>query len=320
MGGGTHARFHNVYGMLMAMATRQGLRRARPGLRPFVLTRANFIGGQRYAAAWTGDNTSNWEHVSLSIPMALNLGLSGQPFAGPDIGGFLGNCPPDMYARWLGIGALLPFCRAHADKGSNAKEPWSFGMSVEATCRRAIERRYRLLPYLYTVFEQAAGTGLPVVRPVFFADPGDPSLRAEDASFLLGDDLLVQAQPRESRAHVHALPKGDWKELSFEAARDPDLPVLRLRPGALIPTGPVIQHTGEPVTRLQLYANLDANGEAVGWLYEDEGDGYGYLEGVYSRRKLRARRSGSTVLVQVEERSGSFQGVDAWDLIVLGGG
>jgi alpha-glucosidase len=316
-GGGTHARFHNVYGMLMAKATRAGIEKAHPDLRPFVLSRANYIGGQRFGAAWTGDNTANWDHLALSVPMALNMGLSGQPFAGPDIGGFVGDGDPKMFARWMGIGALLPFCRAHADRHDKDKEPWAFGQACEDTCRRAIERRYRLMPYLYSLFARAASDGQPVAQPVFFADPADPALRGEDSSFLLGSDLLVQTQPRADTVVAHAQPRGDWKELRFEAAVDPDLPVMKLRPGALLPTGPVVQNTGVPVTQLTFYANLDAQGHAEGWLYEDAGDGYGYQKGEYSWRKLVVNTVGGKPVLSVEETKGSFHGVQDLTLVVL---
>ncbi|HLP02330.1 MAG TPA: TIM-barrel domain-containing protein, partial [Opitutaceae bacterium] len=112
-GTGPHARYHNIYGMQMIRATRAGLAAARLDRRPFVLSRANFLGGQRYGATWTGDNTANWEQLAWSVPMALNLGLSGQPFAGPDIGGFAEDGPwrnrGGHFARWMGVGALLPF-------------------------------------------------------------------------------------------------------------------------------------------------------------------------------------------------------------------
>ncbi|MEO1130752.1 MAG: TIM-barrel domain-containing protein [Planctomycetota bacterium] len=147
-GTATHARYHNVYGMLMARSTREGILRARPDRRPFVLTRANFIGGHRYAAMWTGDNAATWEHVDWSITMALNLGLSGQPFAGPDIGGFKGSISGEMFARWMGIGAMLPFARGHTEVDSIDKEPWAFGPEVERTARLALERRYQHMPYL----------------------------------------------------------------------------------------------------------------------------------------------------------------------------
>src|SRR3990172_8345116 len=126
--------------------------------------------------------------------MVLNLGLSGQPFAGPDIGGFSQPGDGKMFARWMGIGALLPFARGHTEKHSIDKEPWSFGRGVEKTCRQALQRRYRLMPYLYTLFHEASVSGLPVARPIFFADPADTSLRREDDGFLLGSDVLVAAQ------------------------------------------------------------------------------------------------------------------------------
>jgi alpha-glucosidase len=290
-GSGPHARYHNVYGMQMIRATRAGIAAARPERRPFVLSRANFLGGQRYGATWTGDNTANWEQLGWSIPMALNLGLSGQPFTGPDIGGFaedgpVGASPAERgthFARWMGVGALLPFSRAHTNKGNGDKEPWAFGPEVERTCRTAIERRYRLMPYLYTLFREASVTGMPVVRPVFFADPRDPALRAEDRAFLLGGDLLVACQVAPKRAPSAVIPAG-WAKcrLPGEVGEDPDLPELYLRPGAAVPVGPVMQYVDErPLDKVTLLVCLDAQGEARGTLYEDAGDGYGYERGVY---------------------------------------
>ncbi|MGD9790365.1 MAG: TIM-barrel domain-containing protein [Phycisphaerales bacterium] len=210
-GPGDHARYHNIYGMQMVRATRTGIERLRPGKRPFVLTRANFLGGQRYAACWTGDNRSDWRHLRWSIPMALNLSMSGQPFCGPDIGGFVGNADADLFATWMGVGALLPFARGHSIKESVPHEPWSFGETCERLCRLALERRMRLLPYLYSLFHVAATKGTPIVRPVFFDDPKNPRLRALDSAFLLGPDILVVGDlaPRgdtAANAVAHASP------------------------------------------------------------------------------------------------------------------
>ncbi|KDO38469.1 hypothetical protein CISIN_1g0149242mg, partial [Citrus sinensis] len=119
-----------VYGMLMARSTYEGMKLADKDKRPFVLTRAGFIGSQRYAATWTGDNVSNWEHLHMSISMVLQLGLSGQPFSGPDIGGFAGNATPRLFGRWMGIGAMFPFCRGHTETDTIDHEPWSFGEEV----------------------------------------------------------------------------------------------------------------------------------------------------------------------------------------------
>jgi alpha-glucosidase len=297
-GPGYHARYHNVYGMLMARSSWEGLHAARPGRRPFVLSRANHLGGQRWAAAWTGDNRATDEHFRMALPMVLNLGLSGQPFAGPDIGGFAGACTGEEYAAWMGLGTLLPFSRAHTEKGNIRKEPWSFGPRIEALARRALETRYTLLPYLYTVFEEAARTGLPVARPAFFADPKAAWLRGDQHEFLLGGDLLV---------HVGALaPAGGapsladdakhWPRVDLAGAADPALPTLHVRAGAIVPTGPQLQFTGERPGEAQtktagelvpervfLLVAPDEHGHAEGWLYEDSGDGEGYRNGEFRR-------------------------------------
>lgn len=307
-GTGLHLRYHNVYGSLMARATREGLLAARPERRPFVLTRAGFIGTQRYAACWTGDNRATWKHLAASVPMTLNLGLSGQPMSGPDIGGFGGAPDGRMFARWMGVGALLPFARAHSEKGSPRREPWSFGPEVEATCRRALETRYRLLPYLYTLFREAAVEGLPVARPVFFADPKDDRLRAEDHAFLLGADLLVVPDLTEDGSHVPMLPKGVWRPVEvLGGPRDPELPRLLVRGGAVVPLGPVTQHVDErPLEEVELLVCLDGQGGAEGTLYEDAGEGFGHRDGAYRLTRFTARLEGARLLVRAAASEGAW--------------
>jgi alpha-glucosidase len=296
---GPHRQYHNVYGLLMVRATREGVLAARPEKRPFVLTRSSFLGGQRYAATWTGDNMASDEHMRLSIPMSLTLGLSGQPFSGPDLGGYGNNATPELWARWISVGVFLPFCRGHSEKGANDKEPWMFGPAVEKTARMALERRYRLLPYLYTCFQTAAQTGLPVMRPVFFADATDASLRREEQAFLIGDDLLVQP----AWAPDAARPKGLWHPLTLVAGdgADPHQAQLFIRGGAVLPVGRAVQHTGErsddPLTLLVCF---DKQGCAEGRLYEDAGDGFGYRAGDYRLAHYKAtRRADGQVDVQV---------------------
>ncbi len=304
----THDRYHNVYGMQMARGTRDGLLAARPDLRPFVLSRANHLGGQRYAAAWTGDNSATWEHVAISIPMVLNLGLSGQPFAGPDIGGFAGNGDGEMFARWMGFASLLPFARGHTEKGAIDKEPWAFGPAVEKTCRLALSRRYLLMPYLYTVFREAAETGLPVARPLFFADPRDLSLRAVDDAFLLGGDVLVAATvtPRGTRKATNL--ERTWRRFVLDPAEanEADLPALFLRPGAIVCVGPAIEYVGEkPGEPRTLLVAPDAEGRAEGYLYRDEGDGFGYLDGRYGIVRYTATTAGGVLDVRRETVEGA---------------
>ncbi|MDI1289590.1 MAG: glycoside hydrolase family 31 protein, partial [bacterium] len=243
-------------------------------------------------------NSATWAHMEESIPMSLNVGLSGQPFIGPDIGGFAGNGDGKLIARWMGFGSLLPFSRGHTGKGNIDKEPWAFGPEVEATCKAALQLRYRLMPHLYTVFHEATVTGLPVARPLFFADPTDPALRSEDDSFLIGDGLLVQAQMLPDGTRVPVMPKGDWKAL--EPITNPDLPHLFVKPGSIIPMGPAIEFVDEkPLDDLTLIVNLDANGTATGTLYEDAGDGYGYQTGEFRLSTFTAVRNGDKVSVSV---------------------
>lgn len=319
-GPGDHARYHNVYGMMMLKATREGVMAANPDKRPFVLSRANFIGGHRYGATWTGDNSANWEHLEMSIPMTLNLSLSGQPFAGPDIGGFAYNGDGELFARWMGYGALLPFSRGHTAKGNIDKEPWSFGPEVEATSRRALERRYRLMPYIYTQFWVSHRTGLPIAAPTFFADPADPALRSEDDSFLIGEDLLVVARVTPEADRVPVLPRPvngvAWARFDFPSfdggrdSKDIHQPDLYIRPGSIIAAAPVTQFFGDrPDQRdeLHLIVHLNADGQAEGVLYEDAGDGWGFRDGEYLRTTYQARtRRDGAVVVSVQSAEGKM--------------
>lgn len=305
-----HAHYHNVYGMLMARSTYEGMILANDRKRAFVLTRAGYIGSQRYAATWTGDNLSTWDHLSMSVPMALNLGLSGQPFSGPDIGGFAGNATPKLFARWMGLGAMLPFCRGHSEKGTLDHEPWSFGSECENVCRLALERRYRLLPHIYTLFYNAHTKGEPVVSPLFFADTKDPQLRKVEDSFLLGQ-LLVSVRTDKkggSTSKKRILPSGPWKEFNFDDAHD-DLPLLFLKGGSIIPTGPVVQNTGEmnAFNELTLIIALDDHGNAEGSLYEDDGDGFDYQKEKYLLTSYKATLQGDELRVRVGCWKGHLQ-------------
>lgn len=303
---GTHLQYHNVYGMLMVRSSREGILAARPETRPFILTRSNFLGGHRYAATWTGDNGSTWEHLKLSIPMSLTLGLSGQPVSGADIGGFLFNADADLFGHWIGFGAFYPFSRGHACAGTNDKEPWAFGKEVENASRIALERRYILLPYFYTLMREAATDGMPIMRPAFFADPKDLSLRAEQEIFLIGDDILVIP----AFAEKPNLPGGIWREISLVDGDQQDKyqATLKIRGGAIVPTGKIIQNTTEEsLDPLTLLVSLDENGKAEGSLYWDNGDGWEYRNGEYSLQKYSARTEGNSVTVRLTGTEGSME-------------
>lgn len=303
---GSHARVHNLYGHLMAEATREGLAAAKPGARPFVLTRAAHLRTAAVAATWTGDNQAHWDDLRWSIPMVLNLGLSGQPVSGPDLGGFSGDPDEELFVRWFELGAYLPFCRGHAEKGTCRKEPWSFGAHALAEVRAALQRRMRLMPTFVTVLDEAHRTGVPLCRPVFFADPADARLREVEDAFLLGADLLVApiVRPGKSRRHV-VLPRGGWYVFpggglridaaeAVVAAPRGTTPVFA-RAGSIVFEGAVRPHAGAPDVDRTWHVFLDAGGEARGRLVEDDGAGpsaRGALEVV-------ARRSGRGTEIEV---------------------
>jgi len=290
---GSHLRYHNIYGMLMVKASREGIMKANPDKRPFVLSRSNFLGGQRYAAMWTGDNQSSWEHLKLSIPMSLNIGLSGQPFNGPDIGGFVGDCNGELLGHWMALGAYYPFSRNHNSIDTISQEPWAFGDKIEDVSRTAINRRYRLMPYLYTLFREASQSGMPVMRPVFFADLLDQDLRDEQQTFLLGGDLMIV--PRW--ASGIDFPEGDWDRIKFEKDDDGYQPIVLLRPGAIVPVGPVVQSTEDYTTeQTTLLINPAADGSASGTLYHDAGNGYGYQTGDYAIHQFTCSRTDEDTL------------------------
>jgi len=318
--GATEAEIHNVYGMLMARASFEGLRRLRPDRRPFVLTRSGWAGVQRYAVHWTADNKSTWDHLRLSISMVLNLGLSGIPFTGPDTGGFTGGPTPELFARWMQVSAFLPFYRVHSMIKSPDQEPWAFGPEVEAICRKYLELRYRLLPYLYTAVWQATRTGIPIVRALSFMYPDDLSTYSLDDQFLFGDSLLVAPilEAGAEKREVY-LPAGEWYDfwtgqlykgqqtVTVEAPLDV-LPLF-VRAGAVIPFWPVQQYVGEKqIDQLELYAYYSA-GEHTSLLYEDDGVTPDYVSPEayrLSRFCLRGGEEGQSLSIERVIEQGSY--------------
>jgi alpha-glucosidase len=283
-----HVDVHNAYGSLMARAAHEGMVRARPDRRPFVITRAGYAGLQRHALQWTGDNSSWWEHLWMSMPQLQNLGLSGVAFCGVDVGGFFDDCHGELLARWTEFGVFQPFCRNHSCKGTAAQEPWAFGDPWETVCRDMLRLRMRLLPYLYGLLDEAARTGAPVLRPLLFEHPEDPVTYTADDEFLLGDALLVAPVTRPGIEHRHVyLPAGTWFHwFTGERIEGPahvlahaplGTPAVYARANAVIPLWPERESTaGGTPEELTLRVWADpAAAPAERGLYEDEGDGFG---------------------------------------------
>jgi alpha-glucosidase len=288
--GSSHVESHNIYGMLMARASREGLQKSRPEARPFNLVRSGFAGSQRYASSWTGDNSADWDHLRLSVSMALNMGLSGAPMTGPDIGGFNKEANPELFTRWLQAASLMPFFRANSKIATQPQEPWVYGQPYEVINRLTIDLRYKLLPYLYSVVAQAREYGWPVIRPIFTAEPDNPSIRSIDDCYLLGDALLVAPvlEPGAVRKSVY-LPAGEWYDYwsneLLEGGETITVPAplerlpLFVRAGAVLPVWPEMQYVGEKPVETLTYRVYPGNFETV--LYEDRGEGLEHLQGDY---------------------------------------
>jgi alpha-glucosidase len=253
----THAEIHNVYGMENSRATFEGLLALNPNARPFVLTRATYAGGQRYAATWTGDNSSTWNHLRLTTPMLENLGLSGFAFSGADVGGYAGTPSTDLLTKWFEVAAFQPIDRDHTEKGSADQEPWVGGPEHEAIRRSFIETRYRLMPYLYTLAEEASRTGLPVVRPLFLEFPDAAADRhpldvelAASAEFLLGPDLLIAPAPWPDQIEPYPieLPSSDWYDFwtGERIPHPPTAPAVQADNRPIDPAAPPLTITAHP--------------------------------------------------------------------------
>lgn len=290
-----HREIHNVFGMENARATYEGLLRLQPDVRPFVLTRAAYAGAQRYASTWTGDNSSTWNHMRISVPQLMNLGLSGFAFVGDDIGGFNGSPTPELLTRWMELGTFNPIYRNHGMKGSRDREPWVDGPEHEAIRRHYIETRYQLLPYIYTGMEEASRTGIPLMRPMFLEFPQDQTLSTNDSEFMFGADLLVAPKVVESvGAYDVKLPGGVWydfwtgKQVQGQTlAVDPPLGTLPVfvRGGAVLPQQSVVQNVDEvPQGPLQIsvYPGPDCRGS----LYQDDGNTMAYNSGKFLRMEF----------------------------------
>ena len=314
-----HGDYHNEYGTLMAMGTVEGLLAAMPDRRTFVLTRAGSPGIQRYAANWLGDNCSRWEHLWLSIPMAMGFGVSGQPFVGADVGGFIENTHLELLVRWYQYGALTPFFRNHNCAKQRDQYPWSFGQAVEDLCREAIELRYRLMPYIYTAFLEAAETGAPVQRPLIFENQDDLAARHVDDQYLFGRDLLVAPVYRagETTRNVY-LPAGLWYDQDGEAVRGPrwitaDAPLDTLpffvRGGSVVPMWPEAPASTmgyrPPLIHLHVFLP-DMDGEVRSVLHEDDGITFARQDGAFYRTEFCLRRAGDEITLDTTVSGNGF--------------
>jgi len=311
----------NYYAVLEAEATCVAFQRFCPNRRPFVLSRSGWAGIQRYAAVWTGDTLSTWDHLKLSVEMIMSIGISGIPFVGADIGGFtilaprwpfLCRCSPELFARWIQVGVFYPFCRTHNSKPGRRHEPWRFGPRVEKIAREFIGLRYSLLPYLYSLFWEHTQNGMPIVRPLFLHWPEDEWCYRDD-EFMFGPFLLVAPVFKKGQREREVyLPRGQWYNFWTDEKVDggqtvvADAPLERIpifvRAGAILPRWPVQNYVGEkPIDELRLTV-YPGDGEFI--LYEDDGES---TRPDFALRTLACREKKGELLIEIGKKRGKYK-------------
>ena len=290
-----HKEVHNVYGHYMSKSTYEGIKE-HTGKRPFVITRACYAGTQKYSTVWTGDNQSLWDHLRMSLPMLMNLGLCGMAFCGADIGGFSFDCTEELLSRWVQVGAFTPLFRNHSRDFTRDQEPWAFDEKTEEINRKYIKLRYKLLPYIYDLMWQAEKTGLPVIRPLLLNYQEDCNTYEMNDEFLCGDNILVAPIGEQGkRARMVYLPEGDswvdyWTKETYkggqyivkEAALD--VCPIYIKAGSFIPNYPQQNYIGEvEVKELTLDIYPPTEGNKVSYEhYQDDGESFDYRSGRYN--------------------------------------
>ncbi len=304
-----HAKIHNQYVLQLLQGTWDGIQRLRKAVdnrRNFIIARGGYAGMQRYAGLWTGDSPSSWEYFSILLPQVLNIGLSGIPISGADVGGFAngnassrnsffagkvfgGITDPELLTRWMHLGAFLPWYRNHYNGYEKQfQEPFAYGDPVLSNCRKYVELRYRLLQVFYDAMYEWTQSGMPISRPLFLNDPHDLNVyNWVDTEFFVGRDLLVAPIVTQGNFNRNVyLPTGsDWYSFKDNRAQlEPpvpggsqfnyfaplDLVPIYVRAGAILPMRELEQYVGE-LPQNPLTINVYPGPDSTYTLYQDDG-------------------------------------------------
>ncbi len=316
-----HAVNKNTYAVLASRVSERALRTRQPDRRPFVLTRGAWPGVQAYAAGWSGDNVSSFDHLRFNTRLASSVMISGQANFGNDVGGFVGNTTADLLTRWLQAGVLHPLYRNHNFLDlltPNPQEPWSFGDLYTAFNRDIIQFRYKILPYLYSLAREASTNGWPVSRPVVFEFMWDTNTWSRNEYDLMAGSHLLAAPVVQGNTNARSvyLPAGaNWfhwdADQQFAGGQAVTVPasIARLplfaREGAIIPLGPVMNHVQAFLPAwLDLHVWPGASNRFV--LYEDDGWSTNYSAGESARTAIAVSGTPTGLVVSLAARSGGY--------------
>ncbi|MDD3224455.1 MAG: glycoside hydrolase family 31 protein [Clostridium sp.] len=314
-----HKEIHNVYGHLMSKATNEGIKKY-TGKRPFVITRACYAGTQKYSTVWTGDNKSIWQHLRMSIPMLMNLGLSGISFCGTDVGGFGEDCSAELLSRWVQVGCFTPLFRNHSSIFTRDQEPWAFDEKTEDINKKYIKLRYKFIPYLYDLFFKGEKTGLPIICSLMLYYENDENTYEINDEFLCGENILVSpvVEQGKTRKLVY-LPKGnDWidywtketlKGGQYIIKKAPlDVCPIYIKSGSIIPNYPEQNYIGEKEINELAFDIYIGEKERCSYInYEDDGESFDYKKGIYNMYKINVKRNIDKLNLDIEMCKNSYK-------------
>ncbi|SHK70131.1 glycoside hydrolase family 31 protein [Epilithonimonas mollis] len=292
------AESHNLYGFLMARSSFESFKKYGGNKRPFVMTRSAFAGVQRYATVWSGDNQAKDEHILLGILLNNQMSLSGIPFVGPDLGGYIGDGNKDLYRRWVEVGVFSPYLRNHREQFAAANEPWSYGEDNELISQSYIGFRYQMMPYLYSKFHETSVNGMPISKALCVDYPFDSNIYDVNYQhqFLFGDAFLIAPVTGKDKQKKVYFPEGQFYNVFTDEKiegnqeklmeLDPyHLPIFA-KASSIIPLQNVIQSTKEkPNDTLLLHIY---NGDKLNSFsyYEDDGETLDYEKGDFYKRSI----------------------------------
>lgn len=306
----------NVYGFQMARSSFEAGLQNEPARRPFVLTRSAFAGVQRYAAVWSGDNTASNDGLLSGVLLNSQMSLSGIPFVGPDLGGYIGDGNKDLFKRWMEVGVFSPYVRNHKEFFGPANEPWSYGEEAEAISKTYIGFRYRLMPYIYSKFYEASQTGMPIARSLCISYPHDEKVydNSFQYQFLFGDALMVTPVTTDEKTKTVYLPKGDWYNLFTDERLSGEKEITQSTPGygiplfvkesSVLPMQSLVQSTRDKASDTLFIHVYNGNTRNSFTWYEDAGDGFEYTRGGYNKRIIDFDPAAKQLTIG--EQAGSF--------------
>ncbi|MCP4245806.1 MAG: DUF5110 domain-containing protein, partial [bacterium] len=301
------------------------------GRRELSFSRWGGWGDHRHPIQFSGDTESTWKVLKFLVPFTATAGNVGAAYWSHDLGGHWsdgGRISPELYARWLQLGAFTAAMRVHSTRDpENDRRPWIYGPEFERAAHAAYELRYRLLPYVYTMARKTYETGLPLCRPMYLHHPTEPEAYEVPGQFYFGDDLIVAAATEPGRGRTKVadvivwLPEGPWYDLTTNIRYDGPgeflikVPLDRIpvfvRGGRPIPMQPPGKlNTAGPLEPLVIRIYPGPASETV--LYEDDGKSAEYQQpGGFAKTRIayRPESEDRAAEVIIEPREGTYRGM-----------